>query len=82
MSFAANSHNFVSVPLGLLLCGISGAAAGCIAAITTNPMDVARTRLQVLDSSSRQNFVSVLRELLHREGWKALMRGMKPRVLV
>lgn len=62
----------------------SGAVAGVIATLATNPIDVARTRLQVEGSSARgaaQNTLrSTLAVLWKEEGPKSLMKGVQPRI--
>jgi hypothetical protein len=69
-----------AVPVALGCCGAAGAFAGLSAALLTNPMDVARTRLQVLEHHRRQNFVGLLAELVREEGLRGLMRGVKARM--
>jgi len=58
--------------------------AGVIATLATNPIDVARTRLQVEGSSARgaaQNTLrSTLAVLWKEEGPKSLMKGVQPRI--
>jgi len=58
----------------------SGVAAGIVASTTTNPLDVAKTRLQVLRSEQSKNMFTVLRDLVREEGWKSLFRGVQARV--
>ncbi|KNC98556.1 uncharacterized protein SPPG_06245 [Spizellomyces punctatus DAOM BR117] len=56
---------------------LSGAVAGTIAAILTTPFDVAKTVMQV---GAEGGMVPVLREIVRREGWRGLFRGVEPRV--
>eukprot|EP00054_Salpingoeca_dolichothecata_P016328 m.95533 g.95533 ORF g.95533 m.95533 type:complete len:307 (+) comp21927_c0_seq2:1558-2478(+) len=55
----------------------AGAMAGIVAAFTTNPVDVIRTRLQVYGST----FSQTLKELVTKEGWRALGNGSVARAL-
>merc|ERR1711988_24207 len=61
------------------LCGV---AAGCTAAVLTNPLDVAKTRIQVLDTadSRRGNVFMSLKHLYQTEGVGCLTRGITARM--
>mmetsp|Transcript_9455 Transcript_9455/g.22024 ORF Transcript_9455/g.22024 Transcript_9455/m.22024 type:complete len:343 (-) Transcript_9455:110-1138(-) len=56
----------------------AGASAGIVATIMTNPMDVARTRLQV---SGEGTLRGVLGALWREEGKMSLMKGVHARIL-
>jgi hypothetical protein len=88
---------------GLMEQLLAGGAAGGAAAAITNPLDIAKTRLQTAGvwepapvvappgggaaappprpPSSATRVFPVLREILAKEGWSALARGIGPRVL-
>ncbi|CAI5471106.1 unnamed protein product [Closterium sp. Yama58-4] len=65
---------------------LAGGAAGALASAVTNPLDVVKTRLQCqgvcgvkrLQSAS---VTAALRSIAREEGWGALLRGMRARVL-
>ncbi|CAI5950327.1 unnamed protein product [Closterium sp. NIES-65] len=65
---------------------LAGGAAGALASAVTNPLDVVKTRLQCqgvcgvkrLQSAS---VTAALRSIVREEGWGALLRGMRARVL-
>eukprot|EP00802_Teleaulax_amphioxeia_P017607 Tamp_17769.p1 GENE.Tamp_17769~~Tamp_17769.p1 ORF type:complete len:386 (-),score=71.68 Tamp_17769:212-1264(-) len=61
----------------------SGAMAGIVATLATNPIDVARTRLQVQGTvcGSSNTLRGVLATLWKEEGPKSLMKGVQPRIL-
>ena len=66
---------------------VSGAIAGALAVVATNPLDVAKTRLQTMEISNalhkRQidaGFMSILKGIYQKEGFYGLYRGMKPRI--
>lgn len=67
---------------------ISGAAAGAIASLVTNPLDVVKTLLQTRGSSecpkirSTSSFFGALKLIYMREGINGFGRGALPRVLV
>ncbi|GAQ84125.1 mitochondrial substrate carrier family protein [Klebsormidium nitens] len=65
------------------LMGVQAAAgtfAGAIAGVVTTPLDVIKTRLQVLDQSSgkQPTIASTFRSLLQQDGAKGLFRGVFP----
>lgn len=70
--------------------GVAGAAGAIIATVATHPLSTIST-LQAVQKQDRQqgdsrgsdqsNSRSLLRELLHREGWRKLYDGLKPAVL-
>eukprot|EP00050_Salpingoeca_kvevrii_P010647 m.9617 g.9617 ORF g.9617 m.9617 type:complete len:323 (-) comp2993_c0_seq2:151-1119(-) len=66
----------------ILLDATAGAAAGAVTAITTNPLDIIRARLQV-DSRAgdRATIISTLRQLVAEDGWSGLNKGMTARIL-
>ena len=58
--------------------------AGIVATLATNPIDVARTRLQVQGAAgggSSLTLRGVLATLWKEEGPKSLMKGVQPRIL-
>ncbi|KAI8054300.1 mitochondrial carrier domain-containing protein [Syncephalis plumigaleata] len=64
---------------------IAGATSGTIAAIVTTPFDVIKTRVQTyqhsnLHSHSSVKLRQVMRNIVYREGWSGLTRGMVARV--
>lgn len=68
---------------------ISGSVAGAASIVATNPLDVARTRLQLLEvavnrekRTLRSGFYSILKQVFQNEGWRGLYKGMKPRIWV
>jgi solute carrier family 25 protein 44 len=69
-----------------LLCG---SLAGIASVMITNPLDVARTRLQLMEFRNsrekefiRGGFVGVLRETYKNEGLAGLYKGARPRILI
>ncbi|PVU91605.1 hypothetical protein BB559_004052 [Furculomyces boomerangus] len=66
--------------------GIAGSIAGGIAAAMTTPLDVVKTRVMVSSKNSENGHVykglfSSLRYIVKNEGWRALYKGIGPRVL-
>ncbi|KAI5078699.1 hypothetical protein GOP47_0006370 [Adiantum capillus-veneris] len=64
----------------------AGGAAGALASIVTTPLDVVKTRLQCQGVNGAERFTTssireVVRTIVEKEGPKALLRGMVPRVL-
>lgn len=64
----------------------AGGAAGALASIITTPLDVVKTRLQCQGVNGAERYGNssiwaVIRSITKNEGPKALLRGMKPRVL-
>ena len=58
-------------------------AAGGVASITVaSPLDVIKTRLQTRDFGSGESGYQILRDLLRKEGPRALFKGLVPKVLV
>eukprot|EP01132_Coremiostelium_polycephalum_P004670 gene4670-5835_t len=62
---------------------ISGFAAALIATTLTNPLDVAKTRLQtgVFPAGQKPNFISVIKDTIRKEGVRALWKGLVPSLL-
>ena len=57
---------------------LSGCTAGCVAAVSVNPLDVIKTRLQAPAINSGRNYngvVDCFRQILENEGYKAFLRG-------
>lgn len=64
----------------------AGGAAGALASIITTPLDVVKTRLQCQGVNGAERYGSssiweVMTKITKKEGPRALLRGMKPRVL-
>lgn len=66
-----------------------GSVAGVCSTLVTNPLDIARTRLQLMEyknqsdqDSIRQGFLKVLRDIYKNEGFSGLYKGLRPRILV
>uniref|UniRef100_A0A7S0IPK9 Mitochondrial carrier protein n=1 Tax=Calcidiscus leptoporus TaxID=127549 RepID=A0A7S0IPK9_9EUKA len=60
---------------------MAGMGGGAIAAVTTQPLDCARTRLQVGLTKESAGLMQVVRDIFAREGLQALMRGTLARAL-
>ncbi|KAL6745765.1 mitochondrial carrier domain-containing protein [Haematococcus lacustris] len=70
----------------LLVQLVAGGVAGGSAAAVTTPFDVVKTRLQTEGVLSARRYNSsavlpVMRRIVQEEGWSALWRGVRPRVL-
>ena len=68
---------------------VCGSLAGIASVAVTNPLDVARTRLQLMEfrnQAERQSimggFTKVLRDTLRNEGVAGLYKGSRPRILI
>lgn len=63
---------------------LSGAGAGSLAAVLTNPFDVAKTRLQTQGDMGRHysGLVKTLVQMKREEGYQVFLKGMKPRVIL
>lgn len=68
---------------------VCGSLAGISSVLVTNPLDVARTRLQLLEcrhAGDRRHikggFVSVLLDAYKNEGLQGLYKGARPRILI
>lgn len=64
----------------------AGGAAGALASIITTPLDVVKTRLQCQGVNGAERYGSssiweVITRITKKEGPRALLKGMKPRVL-
>lgn len=62
----------------------AGALAGAAAAAATNPLDVVKTRLQTQGEVGARRYrglADALTSIRVEEGWRGLMRGIRPRVL-
>lgn len=78
-----NEHNIIHF--------VSGATSGACAALLTHPIDVIKTRIQAQYNRdftdcdeyrrSKHTIRSSVRDILHRDGYKGLFRGLAPRVL-
>ncbi|KAF8071086.1 CPK12 [Scenedesmus sp. PABB004] len=60
----------------------AGVLSGCTSALLTNPLDLVKTRLQVVEPVDGRvpRWGAVLRELLAEEGPRGLLRGVAPRM--
>lgn len=68
---------------------VCGSIAGVASVAVTNPLDVARTRLQLMEfrneaerASIRGGFIKVLRDTFMNEGIAGLYKGARPRILI
>lgn len=70
---------------------LSAGLASSLSAAITCPLDVAKTRIQVQARQEKgnngitqlkyRNTLHALKEIVREEGYSALMRGIKPRIL-
>merc|ERR550534_817048 len=65
---------------------LSGCAAGCVAAVAVNPVDVVKTRLQVLSrgagEDTYQGILDCFQKIMRKEGPRAFLKGSLCRVMV
>lgn len=68
---------------------VSGSVAGVVSCLVTNPLDVARTRLQLLEYADKaeqrtlkSGFIHLLKQVYAKEGVRGLYKGIKPRLWV
>jgi len=65
---------------------LSGCAAGCVAAVAVNPVDVVKTRLQVLSrgagEDTYQGIMDCFQKIMKKEGPRAFLKGSLCRVMV
>lgn len=60
---------------------LAGACAGAVGGFISTPLDVVKTRIQ-LSQSSQKGMMGVLRELIHKEGFRnGLFKGVSARTL-
>ena len=73
------------IPKGIATNIVAGLIAGTIASITTSPLDLVKTRLQVQRSNPSifdyQGPVDALLKIIKREGVKALFDGVSSRIM-
>lgn len=70
-----------SVELNLLEYGLVGFSSGAVTAVLTTPLDSVNTRIksgELRDFSIAQGHL----EIIKRDGWKALFRGLGPRTVI
>lgn len=67
----------------------SGCFAGAVTAILTNPLEVAKTRIQLLEVDCSADAIKLKSGLaktvvgIYRaEGWRAFLKGLKPRLII
>lgn len=67
----------------------AGLCAGALSLLFSNPLDVARTRLQLLESANpkeaeliRKGYFHILSTAFKQEGFRGLYKGFKPRLLM
>lgn len=75
-----------AVDLGFLGFAFCGGAAGCVASVLTNPMDLVKLRMQVQRGNSGftfgyKNMVDGVRQIIRQEGAASLFRGAGARCL-
>lgn len=75
--------------LKLAACVVSGALAGAAGYVAVNPLEVAKTRLQLLEATKdadrsklRAGFLNLLLEVYRNEGIRGLFKGIRPRLLI
>lgn len=68
---------------------ISGASAGAISYIAVNPLEVAKTRYQLLEigkgrgrSALKDGYLTLLKQVYRNEGITGLYKGIKPRLFI
>lgn len=69
--------------------GLSGSIAGSTSYIVTNPLEVAKTRLQLMELGHKRDkmaltrgFWYILADLFRKEGINGMFKGLKPRLLL
>jgi len=84
MRHGAPSQLYVPYHLQLATHLASGFIAGAVGAALTNPVDVARTRIQVESARAEGAYtgiVDAVKRIAKEEGWKAFAKGMSARIL-
>ena len=80
--WAQKSHQERVTPLQSSICG---AVSGGISAAITTPLDVAKTRIMLADSSSQlaqnQSTIYALKVIKQEKGWSGWWAGVTPRVI-
>ena len=71
--------------LGLVLTVLCGAASGILATCVTFPMDTVRRRMQIqslhVDKAERLTAAQHMKNILYKEGWRGMYRGLTPELL-
>lgn len=77
-----NWEKNISLSKDILVEVFSGCFAGIMGVLITNPVDVAKTRIQVLHPTQpgAQKLFHVMKQLYHEGGLKAFSRGLSPRL--
>lgn len=87
---STNNGEFQSSgPLKILNHLVSGGIAGAAGYLAINPLEVAKTRLQLLEireradnRALRQGYFKLLQHVYQHEGIRGLYKGIKPRLLI
>ena len=64
---------------------VAGATAGLVATIATNPMDIVRTRYQLLSAQEVRSYAghwNTLRSIVRHEGLRSLWKGCLPSLVI
>lgn len=59
-----------------------GALAGALSQLTTIPVSVVVTRQQTTSKKRRMSFVDTWWDIVNKEGWRALWKGLKPSLVL
>jgi hypothetical protein len=72
---------FPNSQLSFIDYGFIGFGSGAMTAVLTNPLDCVNTRIK--SGELRQSgIIQAHYEIIQRDGWKALFRGIIPRIFV
>ncbi len=59
----------------------AGACAGIIATVFSHPLDVMKTRVQVVKNKGNKNILKAILDMLCSESWKSMYAGLEPRLV-